>query len=67
MKACCKDFGVSTDLCLSKNHIHSKSSRIKLHARKDVGQDLLKVVEYCYSLSISPDAHGDNAPGKQSL
>ena len=67
MKACCKDFGVSTDLCLSKNHIHSKSSRIKLHARKDVGQDLLKVVEYCYSISISPDAHGVNAPGKQSL
>ena len=67
MKACCKDFGVPTDLCLSKNDVHSKRSPIMLHARKEVGQDLLKVIENCYSISISPDAHGDNDNGKQIL
>ena len=71
MKACCEAFGVPMDLCLSESDVNSERSRIKLDVKQDSGKDLLNVLEYCYSTSISPDNHGNewapwsNDPGNQ--
>lgn len=57
MKACCEGHGVPTDLCISKNDAHSDNPLIK--SRKTHGHELLKVIEYCYSTSISAELNGD--------
>ena len=57
MKACCEVFGVPLDLCLSKDDIPSDNFLIKSRASKSHGHELLKVIEDCYSKSISPDVH----------
>ena len=57
MRACCEGHGVPMDLCISKNDVHSDSSLLK--SRKTHGHELLKVIEYCYSTSISADVNGN--------
>ena len=70
MKSCCKDFGVSTEFCLSWYDGESETSPLmKLNVRQrqnigfSIGQDwidcLVKVLEYCESTSTLPDNHGD--------